>query len=158
MSETGREAITRDFTVAVFVVHEGRVLLHRHRKLDRWLPPGGHIEPNEIPDDAARRECLEETGVEATLLGTPAIDINLPGQPKQLCPPAGVQITAIAPGHEHIDMVYFATGDPAATMPDPDIGWFSPGEWGPLSLTEEITAWCETAIARVGALQASPRS
>jgi len=44
---------TRDFAVAVFVVTGGRVLLHWHATLDRWLPPGGHIEPNELPDEAA---------------------------------------------------------------------------------------------------------
>lgn len=113
-------------------------------KLNRWLPPGGHIEPNEIPDAAALREVLEETGVTATLVGQPAIDIDLPGQPKQLCPPAGVQVTSIGPGHEHIDLVYFATGEPAE--PRNEVGWFGPHEWAPLSLTEEITAWCEASL------------
>ena len=46
----------RHFTVAVFVVWEGKVLLHRHRKLGMWLPPGGHIEKVELPDEAAVRE------------------------------------------------------------------------------------------------------
>ncbi len=141
-------SITRDFTTAVFVVHHGQVLLHRHVKLNRWLPPGGHIEPHEIPDDAARREVFEETGVTATLVGQPTIDIDLPGQPKQLCPPAGIQITFIAPGHEHIDLVYFATGEPAE--PRSDVGWYGPDDWGPLMLTEEITAWCEAALAAFG--------
>ena len=140
-------AITRDFTTAVFVVHEGRVLLHRHIKLNRWLPPGGHIEPNEIPDAAAIREVFEETGVVATLKGTPIISIDLPGQPRQLCPPAGIQITAIRPGHEHIDIVYFATGLPAESRAE--VGWFSPAEWAPLDLTEEITAWCDAALDAV---------
>jgi 8-oxo-dGTP pyrophosphatase MutT (NUDIX family) len=141
---THEPGITRDFTTAVFVVHGGRVLLHWHVKLSRWLPPGGHIDPNEIPDEAALREVMEETGVEATLVGNPAIAVELPGQPKQLCPPAGIQITAIVPGHEHIDIVYFATGRPVAERPD--VGWFGPDDWGPLALTEEITAWCEAAL------------
>jgi hypothetical protein len=33
-----------DFTVSIFVVHEGRILLVHHRKLNQWLPLGGHIE------------------------------------------------------------------------------------------------------------------
>ena len=61
--------VLRHFTVAVFVVHEGRVLLHYHRKLGKWLPPGGHIEQNELPDEAAVREVVEETGIRARLVG-----------------------------------------------------------------------------------------
>ena len=59
--------VTRDFTVATFVVHEGKVLLLRHAKLGKWLPPGGHIEPNELPDEAAVREVWEEAGIRVRL-------------------------------------------------------------------------------------------
>jgi 8-oxo-dGTP pyrophosphatase MutT (NUDIX family) len=141
-------ALSRDFTVAVFVVHRGAVLLHFHRKLGRWLPPGGHIEPNELPDEAAIREVFEETGVIATLRGEPLIDVDEPGQPRQLCRPAGIQLAEIRPGHQHIDLVYLATGDPAE--PREDVGWFAPDEWAPLSLTEEVAAWCMLAIDRLG--------
>ena len=34
----------------------------RHHKRDTWEIPGGHIEENETPDDAAERELIEETG------------------------------------------------------------------------------------------------
>ncbi len=139
-------ALTRDFTVAVLVVHNGKILLHRHKKLGRWLPPGGHIEPNELPDEAALREVWEETGVDATLIGEPAIAIDLPGQPRQLTPPLGIQVTPIAPDHEHIDIIYLATGAPAPAMPDVD--WFAPEEWGALDLTEEVHAWCVLAVQR----------
>lgn len=137
---------TRDFTVAVLVVHDGRVLLHRHKKLNRWLPPGGHVEPNELPDETALREVFEETGVTAKLVGTPVIDIDLPDQPRQLCPPLGIQLTPIAPGHEHIDIIYLATGEPAEPMEN--VAWFSPEEWTTLGLTEEVHAWCVLAIER----------
>lgn len=39
------------------------VLLVHHRRLDRWLLPGGHVEPEDtLASDTARREVLEETG------------------------------------------------------------------------------------------------
>ena len=41
----------------------GRLLLHRHRRLDRWLQPGGHVEDGEDPALAALRETEEETGL-----------------------------------------------------------------------------------------------
>ena len=41
-----------------------RVLLLHHRKLDRWLQPGGHGDPGEVSGEAvALREALEETGL-----------------------------------------------------------------------------------------------
>ena len=49
--------VLRHFTVAVFVVHDRRVLLHYHRKLGKWLPPGGHIEANELPDEPPCARC-----------------------------------------------------------------------------------------------------
>ena len=43
-----------DFTVSLFIVEKGKLLLIHHRKLDRWLPIGGHIELDEDPEQAAR--------------------------------------------------------------------------------------------------------
>ena len=38
-----------DFTVAIFVVHDDKILLIHHRKLGKWLPFGGYIEFDEAP-------------------------------------------------------------------------------------------------------------
>ena len=144
--------VLRHFTVAVFVAHGGRVLLHYHRKLSRWLPPGGHIEDNELPDEAALREVLEETGVRARLIGGRGLPIE---QPRQLVLPAGIQVETIYPGHEHIDLVYFAIPDPEtsdATQIDPQlaesdrVAWYEPREMASLGVDDEIQTWARRAL------------
>ena len=54
----------RHFTATGFVVQGSRTLLHWHKRSQKWLPPGGHIEPDEDPVQAILREIREETGVE----------------------------------------------------------------------------------------------
>ena len=48
---------------------EDKFLLLLHRKLNKWVPPGGKLEYDEMPNDAAVRECFEETGIKIKLLG-----------------------------------------------------------------------------------------
>ena len=45
-----------------------QVLLVDHKKADLWLPPGGHVEPNEHPKETVKREVIEELGIEADFL------------------------------------------------------------------------------------------
>lgn len=142
----------REFTVAVFVVHLGRVLLHYHRKLDLWLPPGGHIEPNELPDEAAVREVGEETGVRIELFGGLALSIDYP---RQLAVPAGIQLEDIPPDHQHIDLVYFGRPLPGAEGISPElaerdrVGWYEPSTLADLGVNAEVRAWVEKAITTV---------
>lgn len=51
------------FTAAGQTFHEGKLLLVRHRKLNLWLAPGGHLDYGELPHLGAEREVYEETGV-----------------------------------------------------------------------------------------------
>jgi 8-oxo-dGTP pyrophosphatase MutT (NUDIX family) len=96
--------VTRDFTATTFVVHEGRTLLLLHRKLGKWFPPGGHIDPHELPDQAAIREVLEETGLEVELLARG----HRLGAVSVLPQPYCILLEDIGPGHQHIDLIYFA--------------------------------------------------
>ena len=148
----------RHFTVAVFVVHDQRVLLHYHRKLGKWLPPGGHVEDNELPDTAALREVLEETGIRARLVGPYGLDGLHLDEPVQLVVPAGVQIERIYPGHEHIDLVYFARPEPddvRAAEVDPRlaesdrVAWYAVEDLAELGATEEIQSWARRALDAV---------
>ncbi len=101
----------RHFTVTTFVSTSSATLLHWHRKVRLWLPPGGHIEPNEDPIQAAEREALEETGMQVEVLPTVArYDYE---DPPQLPSPATIMVEPIGdfgeePAHQHIDLIYFA--------------------------------------------------
>ena len=98
----------RHFTATAFVVREGATLLHWHRKLQQWMPPGGHMLPNEDPATGALREVREETGLEAELLSlTPKFAFDYP---QQLPAPYTILIeksAGDAEPHEHIDLIYF---------------------------------------------------
>src|SRR4051812_11901301 len=100
----------RHFTVSGFVVEGDRTLLHWHRKLQLWLPPGGHIETDEDPVQAVMREVLEETGITADVVTGDSATLPFSNIP-QLPPPlaiivADVGATADTAAHQHIDMSY----------------------------------------------------
>lgn len=95
----------RIFSTIVFIFNKEATesLFLNHKKLGKWLPPGGKVDPNEIPEDAAVREVFEETGIKVKLVGERApIDGGL-------IRPYGMQLNTIVPGvREHIDFIYLA--------------------------------------------------
>ncbi len=86
---------------AITVSADGhRVLLLHHRKLDRWLQPGGHGDPGETTgEEVALREAFEETGISGlTLHPTAARPLDLDVHE---IPARGDE-----PGHQHLDLRY----------------------------------------------------
>src|SRR5947209_3784275 len=101
--------ITRHFTATTFVVRDGKVLLHLHPKQGLWLPPGGHIERDELPDDAARREIEEETGLRLRLHSeNESAELSRQMDCGVIPQPAFILIEDINPYHQHVDFIYFA--------------------------------------------------
>jgi 8-oxo-dGTP pyrophosphatase MutT (NUDIX family) len=93
-----------------------RVLLHRHKRLGRWLQPGGHLDPGEHPAEAAVRETTEETGLTARHAG---------GGPRLV----HVDVHEGPRGHLHLDLRYLLTADGDAPLApaageSPVLGWF----------------------------------
>jgi 8-oxo-dGTP pyrophosphatase MutT (NUDIX family) len=122
----------RHFTATGFVVDGARTLLHWHKRLQQWMPPGGHIELDEDPVQAVLREVQEETGLVVEVI--PIQQTAGFRYPEQLPPPYTILIEDIpGPGepHKHIDMIYFcrllngATGLLAA---DQTLRWVSKDE------------------------------
>ncbi len=131
-------------TVYVFSPSSRKFLFIKHKKLGKWLPPGGHIEANERPDVAGVREVIEETG----------IDVHLEGErfPREIdiVRPFGIQLNVIDPEkHEHMDVVYLAvpTGnedEKINTQETTGIGWFAIEEIENESFDtfRETKMWC----------------
>lgn len=98
--------ITKHFTATTYVVYRNRVLLHLHKKLELLLPVGGHIDRDELPEQAALREVKEECGLDVQLYQaktpTPAEGVV------QLHMPMHLLLEDINPHHQHIDFIYYA--------------------------------------------------
>jgi len=139
-----------DFTVAIFVVHAARVLVIHHRKLDRWLPLGGHIELDEDPEQAAMREAKEESGLEVELLGErpPTTGAGT----RALIAPRFLDIHRITDTHEHIGMIYWArpkNGTLTLSAGEHhDIRWCSAEELDGLRprMADAVKWYCQKAI------------
>src|SRR3989344_4366051 len=96
-----------DLVVGGYIFKDNKVLLIHHKKLDLWLPPGGHIEENEIPDNALRREIREEVGINVHILNTPDIPCN--GAVKRiLAVPFHVNVHSVG-DHDHCCFFYLCT-------------------------------------------------
>lgn len=96
---------------AVVVAAAGdRVLLLHHRKLGRWLQPGGHAEAGEQDGEAvALREAEEETGIEGLVLHPSAprpLDVDV-----HLIPARGDERA-----HLHLDLRYLAVAPAGAGL------------------------------------------
>lgn len=134
---------------AFVVARDGtRVLLLHHRKLDRWLQPGGHADPGETSGEAvALREVREETGLEAVHLHPEAprpldVDVHeIPARPGE-------------PAHAHLDLRYLAVAEDTvlvrAEQEAADLKWFGWNELEPLRLDPGLRRGLSKALRYVG--------
>jgi len=117
----------RHFTSTAFVALSDATLLHWHPKVRAWLPPGGHVEPNEDPVETVLREVREEIGVPVRLLCTsPERDA---GGLRQVHLPFTILEEDIDgpedASHRHIDFIYFAVPVHGAFDAPDGWRWFS---------------------------------
>jgi 8-oxo-dGTP pyrophosphatase MutT (NUDIX family) len=93
-----RTQLIGHITASAWVLDETgkQVLLIHHRKLDRWLQPGGHADGEANTLAVAQREVLEETGLETEPISAAIFDLDIheiPARPSE-------------PMHYHYDLRY----------------------------------------------------
>ena len=124
---TDTQPMRRHFVATAFVVYDDAVLLHWHRKVKGWLPPGGHLEPNEDSVQAVLREVLEETGLDVNVV--PTVSPFQVENIEQVQPPVTILIEDIPDDsegpHKHIDFIYFTVPKEAPDSVPPGWKWFT---------------------------------
>ena len=165
-----------DFTVAIFVVRDGKVLLIHHRKLDKWLPLGGHIELDEDPEAVAHRvpeavvDLLEPVQVQqrdadaaSGREGLAQRRLELLGErppttepgTRALLAPRFLDIHRISTTHEHIGMIYWARPRRGAlalaAAEHHDIRWCAPDDLETLqpAMSNAVKWYCRKAIEEI---------
>jgi 8-oxo-dGTP pyrophosphatase MutT (NUDIX family) len=128
-----RDAQLTHVTASAIVVGCRGTLLHVHRRLGRWLQPGGHIDSGEEPAAAALREAREETGVAVRHPARGPTLIHVDAHP--------------ALDHLHLDVRYLLEAGNAEPDPGPEesqeVHWFSweqAGEVADVSLAAALRA------------------
>ena len=144
-----------DYTAAALMVHEDRILLIYHKKMNMWLPPGGHIELNEDPEEALIREIEEETGLVEGQFDILGNNPNLIDEFTKCLPqPAFMDIHQINETHRHIGLMWFVkchTNKVRLEVGAHDnITWFNKDELRTLNppLRRAILYYCETALEK----------
>lgn len=105
-----------------------------HPRFQGWIPPGGHVEPDETAAEAAVRETLEEAGCRVRLLPGPTTPVpaGFPHVPV-IVPWWIVEMPASADGHTperhvHVDHVFVGLWDGQVQEPETRVRWFDERE------------------------------
>lgn len=131
----------KQFTATGYVVNRdrSRMLMIFHNTLGLWLPPGGHVDPDEFPGDTAVREVQEETGLETRHAGAHTVDLGADGRTEAQLPTPFAMAAQLIPEslkdveHIHMDLMYLLVGDDSAelTALEAEVQaarWFTRGE------------------------------
>lgn len=110
-----------------------RTLLTHHRKLDRWLQPGGHADGDPDVLEVALSEALEETGLDSLVpVSTEIFDLDIHPIPAR----------GSDPEHFHYDVRFLlrdaGAGDYTVSEESHDLAWVSLAELERYSIEESM--------------------
>jgi 8-oxo-dGTP pyrophosphatase MutT (NUDIX family) len=150
----------KHLTASVFVFdnrHDCRIVLLHHRRFDKWMIPGGHVESWENPFEAARREVREETGLEPQFVTFASRNLfpvaNSVPHPEIIVEEM-IPATRTDPEHVHIDCLYVALTGTLHLRPGPQettrLGLFGADELAGLNMFEQTRDLARAIMADIG--------
>jgi 8-oxo-dGTP pyrophosphatase MutT (NUDIX family) len=135
-----REGHLTGSALVVDATAERFVLLH-HRKLQRWLQPGGHCDGDANLAAVALREAAEETGMAGLRVHPVAVDVDV----HEVAPPAEGP-------HLHLDVRYLVVAPPGAELSgnheSTDIRWASVGDLDSLDVDDGLRRLVRHGLAQ----------
>lgn len=141
-------------TASAFVVDptDGRFILLHHRKLGRWLQPGGHADGNDDLAAVALAEAAEETGLDGLVVRLPALDVDI----HEVAPPGERP-------HLHLDVRFVVESRPGAAAAGPppgneeshEVRWVRVQELDALGVDDSVRRLAERAATRRRASRSS---
>lgn len=145
----------KHFTASVYIVAKingvKKVLLHKHKKLNIWIPVGGHIEYGETQIDALIREVKEETNLDLILL-TPKRKLLKTSFITELPAPITILEENIpqyrnVKAHKHLDCIYVGkTKNPKKIKMKEKFGWFTLKGLNKLNIGKEVRYLSKKAL------------
>ncbi len=141
--------IVREFLSTVFVVQNGKVLMTWNKKVNNWVPIGGHIEPNELPCSSVIREAKEESGLDIDV-----ISLSNKSKTANLVQPIHIHLDHIKEYHKHINLIYFGIVKSGECFKLDDEGkklrWFSKEELEKEDLLLNVKEWAIESLNQLG--------
>lgn len=136
----------KHYTATVFILSKEqplRILLVNHKKMKKWLPPGGHQEGMENSYEAAIRETKEEVGIDIVKYLPPLQQID--GRAQSLPLPRCILEERIEahkdqPEHFHLDMIYVVQVpyQQITNQEELQMGWFTTEELDSIETFENV--------------------
>lgn len=147
----------KHFAVSGFVMNpdKTKLLMVHHKKLNKWVIPGGHLEENEFPFAGARREIMEETGVSVKVLDYSGLTVSSTKKEAQIPNPMMTLQELIPakgdkPAHIHIDLIFLCEADEGEVTKQEDevndVKWMSIWDVAEADTFDSIKAFAKFMI------------
>jgi 8-oxo-dGTP pyrophosphatase MutT (NUDIX family) len=155
-------------TASTFVfsrpARDWQLCLVLHPVFGRLMIPGGHVEPNETPPEAALREVAEETGLAVSLVRRPGLAApggvaasgRLVSAPWWIMQQPLDRDNQLAEPHFHVDHLYVAIATVAESLTHPahPVSWHHLDELGELNMFTDTRMFASVLFEQIDALAA----